>query len=95
MFILFCFAFCISQKKNHEKKENKRNQKKQTTLKVAEAMEKDSKTKLNVLKVDGGMTASDVTLQMQSDLLQIPVGMHSFVFFAYIMCCFCNALYIL
>lgn len=28
---------------------------------------------LKVLKVDGGMTASDVTMQMQADILGIPV----------------------
>ena len=41
---------------------------------VVDAMEKDSGVKLKVLKVDGGVTKSDLFLQIQADLLQIPVG---------------------
>lgn len=36
-------------------------------------MAKDSKTDLAVLRVDGGMTNSDVCMQIQADVLGIPV----------------------
>ncbi|MEV4253714.1 glycerol kinase GlpK [Spirillospora sp. NPDC049652] len=41
---------------------------------VAEAMEKDSGVKLNILKVDGGVTANDLCMQIQADLLGVPVS---------------------
>ena len=37
-------------------------------------MIKDSGVKLSSLKVDGGMTQSSLTLQIQADLIGIPVG---------------------
>lgn len=37
-------------------------------------MEKDSRIKLNKLKVDGGMTQSDLLLNIQADILGIPIG---------------------
>ena len=40
---------------------------------VAVAMFEDSDTELDVLKVDGGMTANDTLMQMQSDILGVPV----------------------
>jgi glycerol kinase len=43
------------------------------TKEVFDAMQKDSKIALNSLKVDGGMTASGLLMQFQSDLLNVPV----------------------
>ena len=37
-------------------------------------MEKDSGVKLDVLKVDGGVTANDLCMQMQADILGVPVS---------------------
>lgn len=39
------------------------------TREVLEAMEKDSGVKLKCLKVDGGMSVSDLLLQLQADIL--------------------------
>jgi len=44
-----------------------------STKAILEAMAKDSKTNLEVLRVDGGMTNSDVCMQLQSDILGISV----------------------
>ncbi len=44
------------------------------SLDVAEAMEKDSGVKLDVLKVDGGVTANDLCMQIQADVLGVPVS---------------------
>jgi len=41
---------------------------------VAEAMEKDSGVTLEVLKVDGGVTANELCMQIQSDILGVPVS---------------------
>ena len=41
---------------------------------VAEAMNADSGVDLEVLKVDGGMTANDTLMQMQADVLGVPVS---------------------
>jgi glycerol kinase len=41
---------------------------------VAEAMEQDSGVKLDVLKVDGGVTANALCMQMQADILGVPVS---------------------
>jgi glycerol kinase len=41
---------------------------------VAEAMEKDSGVRLDVLKVDGGVTANELCMQMQADILGVPVS---------------------
>jgi glycerol kinase len=41
---------------------------------VAEAMEKDSGVRLEVLKVDGGVTANALCMQMQADILGVPVS---------------------
>ena len=41
---------------------------------VAEAMEKDSGVKLEVLRVDGGVTANDLAMQIQADTLGVPVS---------------------
>ena len=41
---------------------------------VAEAMEKDSGVELKILKVDGGVTANDLCMQIQADLLGVPVS---------------------
>jgi glycerol kinase len=41
---------------------------------VVEAMAKDSGVSLEVLKVDGGVTANDLCMQMQSDILGVPVS---------------------
>jgi glycerol kinase len=41
---------------------------------VADAMEKDSGVKLDVLKVDGGVTANELCMQMQADILGVPVS---------------------
>ncbi len=41
---------------------------------VAEAMEKDSGVHLEVLKVDGGVTANDLCMQIQADVLGVPVS---------------------
>ncbi|WP_346618403.1 glycerol kinase GlpK [Blastococcus montanus] len=41
---------------------------------VAEAMEKDSGVHLDVLKVDGGVTANELCMQMQADILGVPVS---------------------
>ena len=40
---------------------------------VAEAMEKDSGVHLEVLKVDGGVTANDLCMQIQADILGVDV----------------------
>jgi glycerol kinase len=41
---------------------------------VADAMEKDSGVTLDVLKVDGGVTANNLCMQMQADILGVPVS---------------------
>jgi glycerol kinase len=41
---------------------------------VAGAMEKDSGVPLEVLKVDGGVTANELCMQIQSDVLGVPVS---------------------
>ncbi|MFP5218738.1 MAG: glycerol kinase GlpK, partial [Actinomycetes bacterium] len=41
---------------------------------VAEAMEKDSGVQLDVLKVDGGVTANELCMQLQADILGVPVS---------------------
>ncbi len=41
---------------------------------VSEAMEHDSKVHVEVLKVDGGVTANDLCMQMQADILGVPVS---------------------
>ncbi|WP_028924103.1 glycerol kinase GlpK [Pseudonocardia acaciae] len=41
---------------------------------VAEAMEKDSGVHLDVLKVDGGVTSNDLCMQIQADVLGVPVS---------------------
>jgi glycerol kinase len=41
---------------------------------VAEAMEKDSGVQLEVLKVDGGVTANELCMQIQADVLGVPVS---------------------
>ncbi|MBA2739907.1 MAG: glycerol kinase GlpK [Nocardioidaceae bacterium] len=41
---------------------------------VAEAMESDSGVHLDVLKVDGGVTANDLCMQIQADILGVPVS---------------------
>ncbi len=38
-------------------------------------MQKDSKVKLNTLKIDGGMSVSDPMAKFQADILGIEVGM--------------------
>jgi glycerol kinase len=43
------------------------------TRDVVEAMEKDSKIKLDVLRTDGGMVEDDLLMQFQSDILNLPV----------------------
>lgn len=40
---------------------------------VVEAIEKDSKTVLDILRVDGGMTANELLMQIQADVLNRPV----------------------
>jgi glycerol kinase len=41
---------------------------------VAEAMERDSGVRLQVLKVDGGVTANNLCMQLQADILGVPVS---------------------
>jgi glycerol kinase len=41
---------------------------------VAEAMQQDSGVTLDVLKVDGGVTANDLCMQIQADVLGVPVS---------------------
>jgi glycerol kinase len=41
---------------------------------VSDAMEQDSGVKLDVLKVDGGVTANDLCMQLQADILGVPVS---------------------
>ncbi len=41
---------------------------------VAVAMEQDSGVKLEVLKVDGGVTANELCMQIQADVLGVPVS---------------------
>ena len=43
------------------------------TREVLEAMEKDSKIQLKILKTDGGMVENDLVMQFQSDILNLPV----------------------
>lgn len=43
------------------------------TRDVLEAMEKDSKIKLDVLRTDGGMVENQLLMQFQSDILNLPV----------------------
>jgi len=43
------------------------------TREVLEAMQKDSGQKLKSLKVDGGMVANSLLMQLQSDILGVPV----------------------
>ncbi len=44
------------------------------TKDVSDAMETDSGVKLDVLKVDGGVTANDLCMQLQADILGVPVS---------------------
>jgi glycerol kinase len=44
------------------------------TRDVVEAMERDSGVRLGVLKVDGGVTANDLAMQLQADILGVPVS---------------------
>ena len=44
------------------------------TRDVADAMAQDSGVALEVLKVDGGATANDLCMQLQADILGVPVG---------------------
>src|SRR5580698_3559400 len=44
------------------------------TRDVVEAMERDSGVRLDVLKVDGGVTANDLAMQLQADILGVPVS---------------------
>jgi len=44
------------------------------TRDVAEAMERDAGVRLDVLKVDGGVTANDLCMQLQADILGVPVS---------------------
>jgi glycerol kinase len=41
---------------------------------VSDAMEQDSGVHLEVLKVDGGVTANDLCMQLQADILGVPVS---------------------
>jgi glycerol kinase len=41
---------------------------------VAEAMSRDSGVRLDVLKVDGGVTANGLCMQLQADILGVPVS---------------------
>jgi glycerol kinase len=41
---------------------------------VADAMEKDSGVQLEVLKADGGASANDLCMQLQADILGVPVS---------------------
>jgi glycerol kinase len=41
---------------------------------VSDAMEQDSGVHVEVLKVDGGVTANDLCMQMQADILGVPVS---------------------
>jgi glycerol kinase len=43
------------------------------TRDVVDAMEKDSKIKLDVLRTDGGMVDNDLLMQFQADILNLPV----------------------
>jgi glycerol kinase len=43
------------------------------SMEVLKAMEKDSGISMNTLRVDGGACANDLLMQIQADLLQIPV----------------------
>jgi glycerol kinase len=43
------------------------------TRDVLEAMETDSKIKLDVLRADGGMVEDDLLMQFQADILNLPV----------------------
>jgi len=43
------------------------------TYELAQAMAEDSKQQLTALKVDGGATANDLLMQLQADLLGVPV----------------------
>jgi glycerol kinase len=44
------------------------------TRDVVEAMEQDSGVRLDVLRVDGGVTANELAMQIQSDVLGVPVS---------------------
>jgi glycerol kinase len=44
------------------------------TRDVTEAMEQDSGVHLDVLKADGGVTANDLAMQLQADVLGVPVS---------------------
>jgi glycerol kinase len=44
------------------------------TRDVVEAMDADSGVTLDVLKVDGGVTANDLCMQLQADILGVPVS---------------------
>src|SRR5207342_2369583 len=41
---------------------------------IAEAMEQDSGVTLDVLKVDGGVTVNELCMQLQADILGVPVS---------------------
>ena len=43
------------------------------TRDVVEAMEKDTKIKLDTLRTDGGMVEDDLLMQFQADILNLPV----------------------
>ena len=45
------------------------------TLEIVESMNKDCGFNLNELQVSGGMTQNKLLMQIQADVLGIPVGM--------------------
>jgi glycerol kinase len=44
------------------------------TRDICEAMQRDSGVRLDVLKVDGGVTANELCMQLQADVLGVPVS---------------------
>ena len=42
-------------------------------MEVLRAMEKDSGAPMDALRVDGGACSNDLLMQIQADLLQVPV----------------------
>jgi glycerol kinase len=48
---------------------------------IVDSMNKDSGIKLKELQVSGGMTKNKLLLQMQADILGIPIGRFVFFYF--------------
>ena len=55
-------------------------------MQLLDAIYMDSKIPLSTLQVDGGMTGNNLLMQLQADIVGIPVGKISFLLFVILKC---------